>query len=105
MWEEMFGEIPHNMCVCHNCDNPSCVNPAHLFLGTQVDNIKDMVSKGRGGNHKGENNGRTKLTNDNVISIKYLLSKGIFQKYIALVYNVSQVTISRIKLGKNWSHI
>lgn len=47
MWEECFGEIPERMVVCHRCDNTKCINPEHLFLGTQHDNVMDAVKKGR----------------------------------------------------------
>ena len=103
MWQEIHGKIPDDMCILHKCDNPSCINPAHLFLGTKLDNTRDMISKDR--NPKGEDYNHAKLTNNHVIEIRQLLSKGIYQKDIASIYNVSQDTISAIKLGQTWSHI
>jgi hypothetical protein len=74
IWEECFGPIPKGMCVLHECDNRVCINPEHLFLGTDADNVYDMYSKGRGG---------AKLTPDSVREIKcsYLLyskKRGIY---------------------------
>ena len=103
MWEEIYGKIPANMCVCHKCDNPLCVNPSHLFLGTIADNQQDMASKGR--STQGEKHPKAKLTNNDITDIRQLLSKGIYQKDVALFYNISQPAISLINTGRHWPHI
>ena len=92
-WMIAYGEIPTAMLVCHHCDNPSCVNPEHLFIGTYSDNAKDMVAKGR-------NVGRIKLSKKDVLHIRGLLKQGAFsQDFIAKMYGVDQTTISDIKLA------
>jgi hypothetical protein len=90
------GPIPDGIHVCHKCDDPSCCNPDHLFLGTASDNQQDCNLKDRGGK-------RSKLTVANVIQIKKLLNMEVDQSKIAYMYNVSVSAISRIKLGKRWS--
>lgn len=97
------GDIPENMIVCHRCDNPKCVNPDHLFLGTQKDNMLDMKQKNRQTN--GEKNARAKLTDQDVREIRSLLETGISQRKIASIYGVHQIQVSRIKTGKRWSHV
>ena len=87
------GEIPSGKFVLHSCDNRKCVNPEHLFIGTQIDNISDMDSKQRRGT-------KSQLTYADVEEIKGLLSVRYSQEYIAKQFNVDQTTISRIKLGK-----
>jgi predicted XRE-type DNA-binding protein len=89
--------------VCHTCDNRACVNPEHLFLGTPMDNYKDMVSKNRRHDTSGEKNGQSKLTKQKVEEIRNLYSnKNISQKDVAKIYNVSQSLIHKIVSGKYW---
>jgi hypothetical protein len=100
------GAIPVGMFVCHRCDNPSCMNPDHLFLGTHADNMRDKVSKGRqsrvpGGSMHGEKNGSCKLSEAEVIEI--LNAKGVTQTALAEKYGVSSGQISKIQRGVKWS--
>ena len=96
--------IPNGLHVLHKCDNPACVNPDHLFLGTHQDNMDDMCKKGRHVTNplKGELAVNSKLTSDQVKSIK---TDARLQRIIAAQYGVHQVLISRIKNGKAWAHI
>jgi hypothetical protein len=92
--------------VLHKCDNPSCVNPNHLFIGTQLDNIKDMYKKNRGSIYftgKGENNPNAKLTNDQVRDIrnKYIPFKYGTRK-LAIEYKMAQQTIWKIVKGQRY---
>ncbi len=105
VWTNQFGEIPEGLCVLHKCDNPPCVNPAHLFLGTRVDNSEDKVSKGRQHIPTGSVNGRAKLEESDVKVIKHLLRLGCQQSQIADWYNVSSGAVYFISNGKNWSHV
>lgn len=96
------GEIPTGWYVCHRCDTPRCVNPRHLFAGTQTDNLKDASRKGRlrGWMAPGELNKRSKLTNDEVKNIRYLSSEGFTGASIQLLYpQVGRTCIYRIING------
>lgn len=102
-------EIPNGMFVCHSCDNPSCVNPEHLWLGTIQDNNADSIRKGRAAIHPGHTlntgsrNGRAKLSENDIPTIKSLLSSGtVTQTVIAKKYGVPQSVISDIKRGVLW---
>lgn len=98
------GAIGEGMFVCHACDNPGCVNPAHLFLGSHVDNMSDAKRKGR--MHLGSAHGLAKLDESSVSEIKRLLRSGEKQqKEIASIYSVSSSAIQAIRAGRNWSHI
>lgn len=106
-YEIFNGSIPEKMCVCHKCDNPKCINPDHLFIGTQQANIADRQNKCRsnGGSLQGEKNKSAKLTNMQVAEIKRAIADGCPQKDLAIKYSVSATTIWAIKHGLKWSCI
>jgi hypothetical protein len=95
-----FGEIPVGAMICHKCNNPSCVNPGHLYAGDQFDNMAD--ARRAGTLAVKEKNGQSKLTEEQVREIKNL--KGVeSQDSIAYHYGVNQSTIQRIMSGKTWN--
>lgn len=107
-WELYNGPIPAGLIVCHRCDVPACVNPAHLFLGTQRDNMRDMRAKGRGRNGPrplGSANKSAKLTDDQAREIKRRLAEGETATSIAADFPVGRTTIGWIKSGKIWRHV
>ncbi len=99
-YELFVGPIPDGMHVLHHCDNPPCMNPAHLFLGTHADNMRDMVVKGR--SQRGERNGQSKLTEGQVLEIRKVHAGGDSQKELAQRYGVDRSMVNRIVNGKNW---
>lgn len=104
-WELHRGPIPEGKKVLHSCDVRPCVNPNHLFLGTQQDNVDDMVKKGRHVASKGARNGNARLTEDQVIEILALIDEGkIRQVEIAALYGIAHTTVSYIKY-KGWRHL
>lgn len=98
------GEIPDNMVVMHTCDNTRCINPEHLKLGTQLDNVKDMDDKGRRKYkaHHGADNPSSKHSKEKCWNIKKDLDNGISAKEVIKKYNVSGSLVSNIKTGKHW---
>lgn len=99
-------QIPRDMFVCHKCDNPKCVNPDHLFLGTHTDNMRDMADKGRTGTKRGRQNFNTRLTSKQVIEIRERYSStNISQRLLAQEYGVSQAAIWYILHKENWKHV
>lgn len=102
-YEHFVGPIPEGMLICHKCDNRWCCNPDHLFVGSQSDNMQDMVRKGRG--LVGEKNANTSFTESDVISIYADIDSGLTRTAIAKKHGVSAVTISHIATGRNWKHL
>ena len=116
-WAIVNGPIPEDMCICHSCDNPSCINPDHLFLGTKLDNTADMVSKGR---HftpfkeinrvkenpelaaRGEANGNSILTEDIVRQIRSFPG-GLDET--AEKFGIGRTTAWRVKTYRSWKHV
>jgi hypothetical protein len=103
-WKIATGEdVPRSISVCHTCDNPLCVNPAHLFLGTQVDNNNDRIAKGRNSRMPGQSNPAAKLTPAQVVEIRNRYAAGgVTQWGLADEYGVKQAQISRIVRGVSY---
>ena len=102
-YAEVYGAIPEGAEVCHHCDNPACVRPEHLFVGSRTDNVRDMLDKGR--ESRGENRYNAKLTADDVIAIRSMRERGIELKQIAAVYGVNKTTVFTICKRSTWKHI
>lgn len=98
-WEIENGPIPNGLSVLHRCDNRACINPAHLFLGTQADNMRDMSEKGR--SSRGEKNAKAKLTE---AQVRVIREDGRSHRAIAADYGVAKTTVGDIKRGRIWRH-
>ena len=103
-WELHNGPIPKGLLVLHHCDNPPCVNPNHLFLGTPKDNTHDMIRKGR--MPRGSARPRTKLTEDIVRDMRSKYANGgILGRELAEEYGVTQWAVFPILRGETWTHV
>lgn len=102
-FEIFIGPIPEGMSVLHRCDNPACINPVHLFLGTQKDNMQDMWSKGRGS--LGEKHYLAKITADDVRAIRRRADEGEEQKSLAKEFNISKANVCLIVSRSRWKHV
>lgn len=101
-----IGDIPEGMDVCHHCDNPGCVRPSHLFVGTHTDNMRDAARKGRMGTMKGDSHPHSKLTVQSASEIKALLTESdLKQEEIASLYGVCKATVSHIATERCWRHV
>jgi hypothetical protein len=99
MYELTHGAIPEGLLVRHSCDNPGCVNPKHLLVGTHKQNTQDAVERGR------MRSGATRLTPEDVARIRELYAKGTKQVVLAQEFGVTQANISAIVTRKNWSKV
>ena len=102
-YEAFVGKIPKGMYVCHACDNVACVNPNHLFLGTQKQNLQDMANKGR--STRGVKNPMAKLTEEQVKEIKQGFAVGKTDVELSMQFNISRSTIYGIRNRRLWSYI
>ena len=95
------GPIPPGLCICHSCDNPWCVNPAHLWAGTHAENMRDAIAKGR----KVAPRGKRRITKADIPDIRAARARGDTQRVVARRYGVSEGTIGNIDNDVYWSHI
>jgi hypothetical protein len=103
-WILAHGPIPDGLCVCHHCDNPSCVRPSHLFLGTQADNNRDAMRKGR--TQRGHTHHNAKLNPEAVREIRRRYNEGgVFQRELGAEFGVTQTVIGTILRGEAWAHV
>lgn len=108
MYSIRKGPIPKGAVVRHSCDNPSCINPAHLSIGTQLDNVRDMFARGRENKARGERAGQAKLTAEQVREIRSAYVSGVYRKgagALARKYGVSKPAIQAILNGESWRHV
>ena len=99
-WERVNGPLPVGVHVLHKCDVSACVNPDHLFIGSNADNVKDAIKKGR--TAKGEKNGQSKLTVSDVLAIR---ASGESRKEIASKYGICTDNVSAIKRRISWKDV
>lgn len=108
-FQEFVGPIPDGMMVCHKCDNPRCINPEHLFVGTGSDNMRDCTNKGRnfrpGLGLLGTKSAQSVLADADVLAIRRLAKEGMPQRAIANQFGVSQSNIWYIIKRRTWPHL
>lgn len=107
-YELHIKPIENDLCVLHHCDNPVCVNPEHLFLGTRTDNMIDKVRKNRQSftpGKKGEQSPNTHLTDDDVVQIRNKHINGVSFRSLAIEFGISKRSVGRIIHCETWTHL
>lgn len=97
------GVDPGELKVCHRCDNPACCNPTHLFLGTQTDNLRDMVTKGR--SRQGSRHHAATVTEADIITIRARRAAGEAGRSLAEAFGLSEASVSDIVHHRTWRHV
>ena len=104
-WLIYNGKIEENKCVLHKCDNPFCVNPKHLFIGTQQDNISDMKAKGRAKGVVGSRHHNSKINEEQVIQIRNLSKNGVKFKELLTMFDIKKSMLSYVLNRTFWKHV
>jgi len=103
-WMLASGEIPTGMVICHHCDNPPCVNPAHLFVGTQQENERDKHAKGRAPSTAGASNGNARLTAEQVHKLRRMCAS-VSDTELGGKFGISRTQVRDIRRGRSWSQL
>jgi hypothetical protein len=102
----LVGPIPDGLYVCHHCDNTACVNPKHLYAGTQAENVADMWRRGRSHDRRGIGNSRAQLSERDVLEIRAAYAAGgITQRELSQRYRVCPSDVCHIITRKSWRHL
>jgi predicted XRE-type DNA-binding protein len=106
MYQLLFGPISDGLVVRHHCDRRDCINPCHLDVGTVAHNNADTMARGRNRNLRGNENGRSRLTEQQIPQIRFLLKEcKLSQRQVAEQFEVSEPLIGRISRGEIWKHV